>query len=112
MSLFQCDKCGCCENTSLTNTGHYELSILFRKEAVMLSDCRTRLGLPADAELGRYCSACTPLWFTPEGDFGFGINPNPEPGKGLWHGKFPQKFYPLGSMVTDRDGNLKPKPQP
>lgn len=28
---------------------------------------------------------------------------------GKWHGKFPQEFYPLGSMETNRDGNLSPK---
>jgi hypothetical protein len=35
---------------------------------------------------GKYCSLC----FT-----------------GKWHGKFPQEFYPLGSMMTDHQGNLK-----
>jgi hypothetical protein len=37
---------------------------------------------------GKYCSACY---------------------EGKWHGIFPQEFYPLGSMVTDRDGNLVQK---
>ena len=34
---------------------------------------------------GRYCSEC----FT-----------------GEWHGKFPKEIFPLGSMRTDREGNL------
>jgi len=37
---------------------------------------------------GKYCSAC----FT-----------------GTWHGRFPQEFYPLGSMETDHEGNLRRK---
>lgn len=35
---------------------------------------------------GRYCSACF---------------------AGKWHGKFPQEFHALGTMQTDRDGNLR-----
>jgi hypothetical protein len=35
---------------------------------------------------GRYCSEC----FT-----------------GFWHGKFSKDIYPLGTMETDRDGNLR-----
>lgn len=25
---------------------------------------------------------------------------------GKWHGRFPKEFYPMGTMMTDREGNL------
>lgn len=109
MSLFQCDKCGCMENTALTNAGHSQLKYLYQDETEFLADCRKRLGLEPDAPLGNYCSACTPIWYTESGDLGIGSNPNPQPEEGLWHGKFERIFYPLGSMRTNREGNLVPK---
>ena len=35
---------------------------------------------------GKYCSKCY---------------------EGKWHGEFPQVFYPLGTMETDHEGNLR-----
>jgi hypothetical protein len=73
MSIFQCTKCGCAENTALSFG--YHGGIFDPQEA-------KNKGLDPD---GRYCSVC---W------------------DGEWHGKFPRKFYPLGTMQTDRYGNL------
>ena len=116
MSLFQCAKCGCCENTALTNAGNaYFNNHRLESEGVerpALATYRVVLGLPPGAEFGAYCSACTPFWYTEKGNFGIGPNPTPEPGEGLWHGKFERKFYPLGSMKTNREGNLMPTDRP
>lgn len=48
-------------------------------------DALTQRGLDPS---GSYCSAC----FT-----------------GKWHGEFPQHFYPLNTMETDHEGNLRQK---
>lgn len=76
MSIFQCSKCGCAENTALT------FGYLAR---VINPPKLVALGLDPQ---GRYCSACY---------------------EGEWHGKFPQRFYPVGSMETNAVGNLVPK---
>ncbi len=77
MSVFQCTKCGCAENTALSDGGYFG-GRLSPQEAI------TKGLLPS----GNYCSFC---W------------------GGMWHGKFERKFYPLGTMQTDRYGNLQPK---
>ena len=52
-----------------------------------LMDRESLIALGLDPN-GKYCSLC----YT-----------------GKWHGKFPQEFYPLGTMATDRNGNLRRK---
>lgn len=84
MSIFQCDDCGCAENTAL---GWYH--------------CRNSPDLTPKEKLGKkLCSACGPTQY-----------PNGEPieDMGKWHGKFERTYYPKGSMETDRYGNLKKK---
>lgn len=69
MSLFQCDKCGVIENTSLTwyhGRGQGMLAL---------------------------CSAC-----------------HPEICK--WHERFPRRLFPIGTMETDREGNIREKVKP
>ena len=83
MSLYQCEKCGCCENTAV---GWY----WWTKEA------------GPEFEDKKLCSACGPKTF---------IDGSPT-GVGQWHGKFERIFYPLGTMETDSNGNLKPKDTP
>lgn len=63
MSLYQCPKCGCRENTA---TGYYW-------EAKINKD------VPL-------CSACH---------------------SGEWHSKFKRVFYPIGILVTNKQGNLE-----
>lgn len=75
MSIFQCDGCGCAENTALT-TGRWGPHFS--------PDKAVAKGL---SPAGRYCSQC---W------------------DGKWHGKFPQNFYPKGTMRTNAVGNLEP----
>jgi len=105
MSLFQCSKCGCIENTALT-TGYWHLRFLeyernhecTEKVLAEVKEYQEKLGLTPDQPLGLYCCVCTPI----EGD-----KLNGE--MGVWHNVFPRNFYPLGSMVTDREGNIKSK---
>ena len=125
MSLFQCDKCGCLENTALTRCSHcsYLMNREFEEEDKnsntykALQSYREILGLKDGEEFGHYCSACCPVWFHKDGpDRGsYGIGPNPEPkadkwdGGGLWHGEFERIFLPKGQFFTNRDGNLAHK---
>lgn len=84
MSIFQCENCGCAENTAF---GWYH--------------CREDESLTKPEFLGKkLCSACGPTHF-----------PNGEPIEkmGKWHCRFERVFYPIGSMETDRNGNLAKK---
>ncbi len=80
MSLYQCEKCGCIENSAL---GWY----WSRKYA----------GPENDLKL---CSACAPRKFDDGTDTRF---------DGTWHEQFEIKFYPLGTMETDQYGNIREK---
>lgn len=80
MSLYQCDKCGCIENTAL---GWYWLT----KHDDPRFDNRN------------LCSACAPP-------------PDESVGRhhgGKWHGLFERVYYPLRSMETGPNGNLREK---
>lgn len=79
MSLYQCEKCGCIENTAC---GWY-----------WYTDCA---GPEFDKKL---CSACAPTHF----DDGSRTE------LGEWHGKFERKYHPLGTMETDPQGNIRRK---
>lgn len=82
MSIYQCDECGCAENTAL---GWYH--------------CRTMKDLVDKKYFGKkLCSACGPTHFTG----GDAISK-----MGKWHGKFERVFYPIGTMETDEHGNLR-----
>lgn len=110
MSLFQCDKCGCVENTACTNGYHCPVSWLEERPEVYAS-YREILGLKPDEPYGKYCSACSPIWFTKKGRYGVGPNPDPKPGRdgGLWHGRFERRFLPKGEFETAPNGNLRKK---
>ncbi len=85
MSIFQCDECGCAENTA---TGWYH--------------CRNMERLTATDKLGlALCSVCAPLEF-PSGEKIEGFN-------GQWHGHFKQTFLPHGEFFTNQVGNLEHK---
>ena len=83
MSLYQCEKCGCVENTA---KGFYHW--------------RNAPSLALPEFLGKkLCSACGPV-----------VHPDGSPtGLGKWHGIFEQRFYPLGSLYTDSQGNVRNK---
>lgn len=107
MRLFQCDKCGCRENTALTNAAHGLLNMIVSDDELTRKSYCLVVGIEPGSKLGNYCSACTPLWFTRDGNCGFGPNPFPTKGAGLWHQQFARVFYPLGSVHTGRGGNLE-----
>ena len=87
MSLFQCQVCGCCENTALSAQG---FKPLFMQKCFDWTYAPERKGL-------LLCSACGPTNYR-----------DGEPTKfGKWHGEFDQEFLPLGEYQTDNQGNLE-----
>lgn len=85
MSLFQCDSCGCCENTALT--GGY---LTFNHSHLDFSEIPERQGM-------RLCSACTPSKFKDGTLLRKG---------GAWHNKFERVYLPKGAFHTNNEGNL------
>lgn len=80
MGLYQCDKCGCIENTALGFFHTRSITNLWPEEFINK----------------QLCSACGPRQFK-----------NGEPTDyGEWHGKFQQTFYPVGSLKTNGQGNV------
>lgn len=85
MSLYQCEHCGCCENTAL---GHY-----------------WDADNPEDYDWGgiegrkdeRLCSACGPKFY----------RDGRSTGMGQWHGQFERVFLPRGKFKTNKRGNLE-----
>lgn len=85
MSLFQCQHCGCCENTALSAQGFRWLSKSFD-----WSYAPERKGM-------LLCSACGPSHYR-----------DGEPTEyGEWHNRFPRVFLPLGQFQTNIRGNLE-----
>lgn len=86
MSLFQCEVCGCCENTALASQG-------FKGWAEKCFDwayAPERKGL-------LLCSVCGPTTYR-----------DGKPTKfGKWHDEFPRTFLPLGKFKTNQRGNLE-----
>lgn len=113
MSLFQCDNCGCVENTACTGGYHMKWKD-DRMPADVAQSYRKELGLAADEEFGNYCCVCSPVWFTDEGEYGLGPIPKDKITKedkwgdalGVWHGKFPREFWKKGTLFTDQQGNV------
>lgn len=113
MSIFQCQKCGCSENTADTECFHC-MSWMNREYTdkdthpgvlLALQSYKRILGLRDDESFGYYCSACCPLWFEGK-SYGVGPNPDPQPGEGMWHGEWERTFLPKGKFETNPDGNL------
>ena len=86
MSLFQCENCGCCENTALSSQGFKLFSDIFD-----WSYAPERRGM-------RLCSACGPVTLR-----GGKLTDN----GGKWHDVFPRVFLPKGQFHTNRVGNLE-----
>lgn len=85
MSLFQCEVCGCCENTALSMQGFKGIT-----------ECYDWSYAP-EREGKRICSACGPI-----------KHKNGTPSHfGEWHGRFDRVFLPLGQFTTNRVGNLE-----
>ena len=85
MSLFQCENCGCCENTALSCQG-----FKYVQESFDWSQIPDRQGK-------MLCSACGPSHY---------YNGTPSE-YGKWHNKFPRTYLPLGMFRKARNGNLE-----
>lgn len=84
MSLYQCEQCGCCENTALgmqprTPTEWFDWTSIEDRKGKHL------------------CSVCAPMRFS-DGKL---------TGRGQWHGVFERVFLPIGMFKTNRIGNLE-----
>ena len=85
MSLFQCDNCGCCENTALSIQG----CKMFSEDFVW--------GTSSGSMGQMVCSDCGPTHFD-DGSL---------TGLGEWHGDFDRVFLPKGMFHTNQQGNLE-----
>lgn len=88
MSLFQCESCGCLENTALASQGFDWKPSLWD-----WSYAPERKGM-------KLCSACGPLKFN---------NGTPTESTGCWHNEFDRMFLPKGEFETNQVGNLARK---
>lgn len=87
MSMFQCEHCGCAENTALCSA-----HLAFLHKSFDFSGIEDRKGK-------RLCSACAPSKFARGQETGYGI----------WHGEFRRVFLEIGAWMTDKQGNLARK---
>lgn len=85
MSLFQCEVCGCCENTALSCQGFRDIA-----------ECFDWTYAP-EREGKRLCSACGPVLYAGQGPTKYGV----------WHGQFSRAFLPMGMFKTNRSGDLE-----
>lgn len=85
MSLFQCQNCGCIENTALSHHG-FKFT-----ECWDWTDMEHLKGL-------RLCSACGPSTLA-DGE--------PVPEGVQWHDHFPRIYLPKGQFRTAQNGNLE-----
>lgn len=84
MSLFQCAKCGCRENTALSCQGFLWTGDFF--DWTGLEEWKGQ----------KLCSACGPTKYA-----------KGEPSEyGKWHDEFPRRFLPKGQYITCPVGNL------
>ena len=86
MSLFQCQNCGCCENTAVSHQG-----FTMYPEAFDWSSMPERRGM-------QLCSACGPSHYKDGQKCKYG---------GTWHGVFGRVFLPKGLFKTNKRGNLE-----
>lgn len=85
MSLFQCENCGCVENTALASQGFNG----FFEKLYDWSYAPERKGM-------RLCSACGPVKYSDGAETRYG----------KWHKVFPRQYLPKGMFETSKSGNL------
>lgn len=86
MSLFQCENCGCRENTACASQGFAMMTNLFD------------WSYAPELKGKQLCSVCGPE-FHKDGT-------RSRKGQG-WHNLFDQIFFPIGTMRTNSSGNLE-----
>ena len=96
MSIFQCQNCGCAENTACSNQMFSEWSD--NRDLYDWSYAPERKGL-------NLCRACGPTHY----GSGNKIEADHWGDYGQWHGVFERKYFPHGEMITNRVGNLEHK---
>lgn len=84
MSLFQCQRCGCVENTALSGQG------------MSWPDLFSWVGIEERRGI-KLCSACGPTAY----------RDNAPTKYGKWHGRFVRTFLPMGMFRTAQNGNLE-----
>lgn len=85
MSLFQCEVCGCMDNTALSSVCTSQLPEVFDWSGV-----EDRMG----KEL---CSACAPKYHAD----------GKKSGLGAWHGEFDRVYLPMDQFFTNKCGDLE-----
>lgn len=85
MALFQCENCGCVDNTACTDRG-FTLIDADKYDWTGIEDLKGMM----------LCSACGPSKFH---------DGSPARGGG-WHGRFSRTFLPKGMFETNSVGNL------
>ena len=88
MSLFQCEVCGCGENTALSMQGCDGYAATFFDWSGFEGHKGKKL-----------CSACAPTNYKDGKPSGLGV----------WHGQFPRRYLPMGMFKTAQNGNLEHK---
>lgn len=86
MSLFQCEQCGCAENTACACQGCKGYPETFF-DWTGFEDRKGKM----------LCSACAPTKYSDGSPTKFGE----------WHDEFPRIFLPMGMFKTNRNGNLE-----
>lgn len=84
MSLFQCERCGCAENSAVAYGGTKLIADILNWDGM-----EDRRGM-------MLCSACAPAEYRHGGKSGLGV----------WHGTFSRVFLPMGMFVKNPQGNL------
>jgi hypothetical protein len=87
MSLFQCENCGCVENTALSSQCTKWMPEVFDWEGI------------EDLEGKALCCVCAPKKFSDGNPTKFG----------KWHNHFPRMFLSKGEWETNKEGNLSHK---
>lgn len=99
MSLFQCGKCGCVDNTATSNFGARWKWTNKDETGDMLAKVAGYNSFEeAPDEL---CCVCSPIYFNEKG--GYEFNPLE---RYKWHGQFERQFWPVGTLKTNHEGNI------
>ena len=88
MSLFQCDICGCVENTALSSQGVGKYMVKYF-DWTGIEDRKGKM----------LCSACGPTKY----------NDGQITELGGWHDQFKRTYLPIGMFKTNNQGNLEHK---
>lgn len=106
MSLFQCDRCGCVENTALSEGGYLISGLVTEDEPPeIVKSYKAAVGLKEEEPFGNYCCVCCPMQFDKKGEFKI----FEEKDRRQWHSDFPRTFLAKGEWETDERGNLRNK---